>query len=52
MFKKKQIDGDRWAVVLVPFDGKEEYVITIFDYEEGANVIVKRLNRFAESWRF
>ena len=52
MFKKKQTDGDRWAVVLISFNGKEEYVITIFDYEEGANVIVKRLNRFAESWRF
>ena len=26
MFKKKQMDGDRWAVVLVSFDGKEEYL--------------------------
>jgi len=52
MFKKKQMDGDRWAVVLVSFDGKEEYFLTVFDYEEGANVIVKRLNRLAESWEF
>jgi hypothetical protein len=52
MFKKKQMDGGRWAVVLVSFDGKEEYVITVFDYEWPASVTVKRLNRLAESWRF
>ena len=52
MFKKKQMDGDRWAVVLVSFDGKEEYFLTVFDYEEGASVTVKRLNRLAESWEF
>ena len=38
MFKKKQMDGDRWAVVLVSFDGKEEYFLTVFDYEEGAKI--------------
>jgi len=52
MFKKKHMDGDRWAVVLVSIDGKEEYVITVFDYEWPASVTVKRLNRLAESWRF
>jgi len=51
MFKKKQTDGDRWAVVLISFNGKEEYVITVFDYEWPASVTVKRLNRLAESWR-
>ena len=52
MFKKKQTDGDRWAVVLISFNGKEEYVITVFDYEWPASVTVKRLNHLAESWRF
>ena len=52
MFEKRQMDGDRWVVVLVSFDGKEEYFLTVFDYEEGASATVKRLNRLAESWRF